>query len=75
MSYLWLYGDAGPGEYKFATEKQSLEDNEIQHMKLFVVTYEDERVLAREVLHGLQPLKRNKTKFIQVVFCLKVVEK
>jgi len=25
-------------------------------------------VLAREVLHGLQPLERNKTKSIQVAF-------
>ena len=51
-----------------AEEKQSLEDNEAQHMELFVVTHEDEGVLAREVLHGMQPLERNKTKFIQVVF-------
>jgi len=27
-------------------------------------------VLAREVLHGLQPLERNKTKSIQVAFDL-----
>jgi len=33
-----------------------------------LVTYEDEGVLARKVLHELQPLERNKTKFIQVAF-------
>jgi len=32
-------------------EKQSLQT---QHMQLFVVIYESEVVLAREVLHGLQ---------------------
>jgi len=37
-------------------------------MKLFVVTYECAVVLAKEVLHGLQPLERNKYEFIQVVF-------
>ena len=49
-------------------EKQSLEDNETQHIELFIVTYEDERVLAKEVVHRLQPFERNKTKLIQVVF-------
>jgi len=37
-------------------------------MKLFIVTYQGGGVLAREVLHGLQPLERNKFEFIQVVF-------
>ena len=49
-------------------EKQSLEGNETERMELFVVTYEDVGVLAREALHGMQPYERNKTKFIQVVF-------
>jgi len=35
-----------------------------------LVTYKDEGVLARKVLHELQPLERNKTKFIQVAFDL-----
>jgi len=50
-----------------ADEKQSLEDKETQCMEL-LVTYEDEGMLARKVLHKLQPLERNKTKFIQVAF-------
>jgi len=45
-------------------EKQSLQT---QHMELFVVTHECGVVLAREVLHGLQPLERNKYEFIQVI--------
>ena len=31
-------------------------------MKLFVIAYEDDGVLARGVFHGLQPLERNKNK-------------
>jgi len=49
-------------------KKQNVEDNKTQHMKLFVVTYKGEGVLVRDVLHGLQPSERNKSKFIQVVF-------
>jgi len=39
-------------------------------VELFVVTYGGEGVLTREVLQGLQPLKRSKSKCIQVVFDL-----
>jgi len=49
-------------------EKQSLEDKLTLCMELLVVTYEDEGVLVRKVLHELQPLERNKTKFIRVAF-------
>jgi len=31
-----------------------------QHMELFIVTYQGGVVLAREVLHGLHPLKMKK---------------
>jgi len=39
-----------------------------QHMELFIVTYQGGEVLARKVLHGLQPLERNKDEYIQVEF-------
>jgi len=39
-------------------------------LELFVVTFEGGVVLAREVLHNLQPLEMNKYEFIQVVFDL-----
>ena len=41
-----------------------------QRMELFYVTYQGTGggVLAREVLHGLQPLERNKYEYIQVQF-------
>jgi len=52
---------------QYTDEKQSLEDNETQSMVLFVVTYECERVVIREVLHGLQQLERNKYKFTQIL--------
>jgi len=48
-------------------EEQSFQT---QRMELFVITYEAGVVLARKVLHKLQPLERNKTKFIQVAFDL-----
>jgi len=37
-------------------------------MKLGIVTYQCGVVLARKVLHGLQPLERNKYEYIQVEF-------
>jgi len=37
-----------------------------EHMELFIVTYQGGVVLARKVLHGLQPLERNKDEYIQV---------
>jgi len=37
-------------------------------MELFVVTYKAGVVLAKEVVHGLQPLERNKYEFIQFIF-------
>jgi len=39
-------------------------------MELFIVTYQGGVVLAREVLHGLQPLESNKFEYIQVEFDL-----
>ena len=41
-----------------------------QCSKLFIVTYQSTcgLVLAREVLHRLQPLERNKYEYIQVEF-------
>jgi len=39
-----------------------------QHMELFIVTYQGGVVLARKVLHGLQPLERDKDEYIQVEF-------
>jgi len=39
-----------------------------QRMKLFIVTYQGEVVLAREVLHGLQPPERNQYEYIEVEF-------
>jgi len=39
-----------------------------QHMELFIVTYQGGVVLARKVLHGLQPLERNTDEYIQVEF-------
>ena len=40
-----------------------------QGMELFIVTYQGRWVvLAREVLHALQPLERNKYEYIQVDF-------
>jgi len=37
-------------------------------MELFIVTYQGGVVLAREVLHKLQPLERNKYEYVQVEF-------
>jgi len=37
-------------------------------MELFIVTYQGGVVLAGKVLHGLQPLERNKDKYIQIEF-------
>ena len=37
-------------------------------MELFIVTYQGGVVLAREVLHELQPLERNKYEYVQVEF-------
>ena len=39
-----------------------------QHMELFNFTYQGGVVLARKVLHGLQPLERNKDEYIRVEF-------
>jgi len=40
--------------------------HQTQRMKLFLVTYQSGVGLARKVLHGLQPLERNKDEYIQV---------
>jgi len=48
-----------------ANEKQICQT---QRMELFIVTNRGGVVLAREVLHGLQPMERNKYKYIQVEF-------
>jgi len=37
-------------------------------MELFIVTYQGGVVLAGKVLHGLQPLERNKEEYIQGEF-------
>ena len=39
-----------------------------QHMELFIVTYQDGVVLARKLLHGLEPLERDKDEYIRVEF-------
>jgi len=39
-----------------------------QRMELFIVTYQGGVVLAGKVLHGLQPLERNKDEYIQIEF-------
>ena len=39
-----------------------------QRMELFIITYQGWVVLARKVLHRLQPLERNKDEYIQVEF-------
>jgi len=39
-------------------------------MELVIVTYQGGVVLSREVLHGLQPLEKNKYEYIQVEFDL-----
>ena len=49
----------------------SVDDNQIrqtQCMELFIVTYQGGIVLARGVLHGLQPLERNTYEYIQLEF-------
>jgi len=49
----------------------STDENQIcqtQRMELFIVSYQGEVVLAREVLHGLQPLEMNKYEYNQVEF-------
>ena len=48
-----------------ADEKQI---RQTQHMELFIVTYQGGVVLAGKVLHGLQPLERNKDEYIQIEF-------
>ena len=48
-----------------ADEKQI---RQTQRMKLFIVTYQGVVVLACKVLHGLQPLERNKVEYIQIDF-------
>jgi len=39
-----------------------------QRMELFIITYQGWVVLARKVVHRLQPLERNKDEYIQVEF-------
>jgi len=39
-----------------------------QRMELFIVIYQGGVVLAGKVLHGLQPLERNKDEYIQIEF-------
>jgi len=39
-----------------------------QHMELFIVTDQGGEVLAKKVLHRLQPLEKNKDEYIQVEF-------
>jgi len=48
-----------------ADEKQI---RQTQRMELFIVTYQCRVVLADEVLHGLQPLERNKYEYIQIEY-------
>jgi len=48
-----------------ADEKQICQT---QRMELFIVTYQRGVVLAGKVLHGLQPLERNKDEYIQIEF-------
>jgi len=50
-----------------ADEKQI---RQTQRMELFIVTYQGGVVLAREVLHKLQPLEMKKYEYIQVQFDL-----
>jgi len=42
--------------------------SQTKRMKLFIVTYQGGAVLAREVLHGFQPMERKKYEYIQVEF-------
>jgi len=39
-----------------------------QRMELFIVTYQGRVMLAGKVVHGLQPLERNKDEYIQIEF-------
>jgi len=48
-----------------ADEKQI---RQTQRMELFIVTYQGGVVLEGKVLHGLQPLERNKDEYIQIEF-------
>jgi len=48
-----------------ADEKQI---RQTQRIELFIVTYQGGVVLAGKVLHGLQPLERNKDEYIQIEF-------
>ena len=48
-----------------ADEKQI---RQTQRIELFIVTYQGGVVLASKVLHGLQPLERNKDEYIQIEF-------
>ena len=50
-----------------ADEKQI---RQTERMELFIITYQGWVVLARKVLHGLQPLERNKDEYLQVEFHL-----
>ena len=52
-----------------ADEKQI---RQTQRMELFIVTYQGGVVLAGKVLHGLQPLERNKDKYIQIQVLIRV---
>ena len=49
----------------YSDEKQI---HQTQRMELFIVTYQGGVVLAGKVLHGLQPLERNKDEYIQIEF-------
>ena len=46
-----------------ADEKQI---RQTQRMELFILTYQGGVVLEGKVLHGLQPLERNKDEYIQI---------
>ena len=48
-----------------AHEKQI---HQTQRMELFIVTYQGGVALAGKVLHGLQPLERNKDEYIEMEF-------
>jgi len=46
----------------WSTDEKQIRQTE--HMELFIVTYQGGVVLARKVLHRLQPLERNKDEYI-----------
>ena len=48
-----------------ADEKQI---RQTQRMELFIIIYQRWVALARKVVHGLQPVERNKDEYIQVEF-------